>query len=661
MKFKSLFLTMLGAAAIVSCNNDAIDGGGNGNGNGEVIEGLPIYATMTFKLGKAGTYAGASDVASSPHESTLKDAAVYIYKSDASGATPQCAVFITSLGQTGQNGDGNTVTLRTTSGSKKIFVAANVKQNPATTDMVSLTGLGVVSADWTTLVADLNKTLYSTPSAFTVTAPGSPVYTDPADGLIKNLAMSDLYGTGAGTYTTGSPTPGPNAAFMTNWDGPDDVGTGTGTATPHVGTASITLVPDIDSISSRPTGPVDNNKNQFDINVQRAYAKVSLKFGFTATGATAPNFLSSVLTNKWYIAAAGSQNEGRFFPWGQNTDARWSLGNIPTAELPFQQYVNGVAQDMFYTETTDSIQPAQLTNWFLHYDNTRVFPFSSTITTYPNKNQINVQNTRDTMLKATNYQIFTADNSVNQADYQYAYTTENARLDPVKQDHATYVIFGGFYQPKSVLTNIIRSNVATNNPILGFNGAVLTGNEGAGVSVPGTPYSWQPTSATDTLYYIADDKIFISGKDNLMAYYAWASTQQVNRTAGDAWAALNPNQPITAAAVYGTDGLAFGADVANAINLEIDAKVLYAYVQGQCFYRIFIQNDASATSADRVSVLRNHIYDINITSIKGPGIADPNRILVPGTSVLEQDTYVSATINVLNWHKVDQDKDVDNE
>jgi hypothetical protein len=321
--------------------------------------------------------------------------------------------------------------------------------------------------------------------------------------------------------------------------------------------------------------------------------------------------------------------------------------------------VNGIAQDMFYQETTDSIGGA---NWFPHYDNSRVFPFSSTINTYPHSS-ITVTNTKANMLTSSNYTALTPDRSSTQSNYYYAYTTENARQAPVAQDHGTYAIIGGFYQPKQVITSINRANVSSNDPTTATNGATLTGSELAGSTVSGADFTWFPASG-DTLYYIADDNTFILGKQNLMAYYAWAASQRHNPTAGDDWLAANPGGTITANAVYGYtpgNGAAFGSAVVDAINQDIADKVLYAYFMGECFYRIFIQNNTASSAAERALVLRNHIYDVNITSIKGPGIANPNEILIPDKPILEQDTYVSVTINVLDWHKVDQDKDVDNE
>ena len=660
MKLKLLFLGMLGAALMVSCNNDVIENGGGNTNPDAPQEGLPVYASMSIKLGNgANTYAGGGDVASSANEAQLKDVAMYVYKSDASGTTPQCAIYIAAIGTSGANGENNTVTLKTTSGTKKIFVAANVKSNPTTTDMVTTAGLGVVSSTLTPTAVALNATLYSTSAtAFSTTAPTATIYADVADGLIKNFAMSDIYGTGLGTYSTASA----HAPFMSNWDGPDDEATAPGTT--NLTSASFNLYPDIDSVGSRPTFPsptYDANKNQLNIYVQRAFAKVSLKFGFAATNLNAPT-VPAGLVNKYYGAAVGEDSEGRFFPWGTGTSAVWSLGNITTAELPFQQYINGIPQDMFYLNTNDSVPqtaaayPANL--WLRHYDNTRVFPFSATLNTYPNDN-IKVTNTKSTMTLSGNSQTFTADNEATQTSYNYAYAIENARRDPVVHDHETYVVVGGFYQPKKVLTSINRSKVNTNAPVFGYNGAVLTGTESPGASVSGVDYSWVP-AAGDTLYYVADDKIFISGKANLVAYYAWATTQMVDQTAGDAWLLANPLAPaVTAAAVYAAGE--FDPAVAVAINAEMTNDILFAYFEGQCFYRIFIVNDSAPTSAVKVSVLRNHIYDVKISSIKGPGISDPNKIIIPGKPVLEQDTYVSATINVLKWHKVDQSKDVDNQ
>ena len=626
MKLKSLFLCMLGAAVFVGCNNE-IDGPNNGP-EPEVIEGLPIYATMTLNFkSEANTYAGSEDVIATTDEKKIADAAMYIYRVDAAGSVPQCAVYLTSVPTI--NTTERVITMKTTSGRKKIFVTVNTKSNPAGLSMTTTTGFNAVSElmDPSTSFPVLNNALYSS-GASVVLSPMTPSKSR-ADGLIRNLAMNDLYGTGAGTYS-GSSSSG---QLMSNWDGPSDVAASPGTV--FVNTCEYTLAADVDSVSSQ-----NHATNKVIIRVQRAFAKVSLKFKSTIEGtAGVVPARPAGLSSKVITAAKDQTYEGKFYVWGNGVNAFWSLGNIPTATLPFQQYNNGSVRDVYSDLKDDSLKnPAHFTAWTQHYDNNRVFPMSG-LTKYPAENTsiLSVTNVKANMTTTGNYTNLTAGTAL-QGAYNYAYTTENARQAPVLKDHQSYVIVGGFYQPKNVITSVIRAAVASNDPTYELNNG-------------GAEFSWIPNNG-DTLYYVADDKVFIVGKLNLLGYYAWAPSQRHDRTAGG-----SPGGTIPASTLPIT---AFNQDVADEINKDIDAEVLASYFEGQCWYRIYMINEGAAAQNDKVIVARNHIYDIQITALKGPGIANPDKIIIPGEPVIEPDTYVTAEIVILNWHKVGQDAEGEN-
>jgi hypothetical protein len=191
------------------------------------------------------------------------------------------------------------------------------------------------------------------------------------------------------------------------------------------------------------------------------------------------------------------------------------------------------------------------------------------------------------------------------------------------QSHETYVIVGGAYYPKKVLSGIVRASVPTNMPTLTY-----TDN-----------FGWTPQTG-DTLFYVASDKVFIVGTLNMYRYYAWQKR-------------FEPNAPDNSTPAV-TD---FTALTTTAINNAKGTNDLLAYFEAQCWYRIFIQ-DPSGTYNDKMTVRRNHYYDVNISLIKGPGIADPSNF-VSDTPTLDQDTYVTATIKVLPWHKVTQNAEVD--
>lgn len=626
MKFKSLFLGMLGAAVMFSCNNE-IDPNPGPDGGKDVVEGLPIYATMTLNAAKAAsTYAGGSDVTAQPRETTVGDVAMYIYKSDAAGFIPQCAVYLGSLPSS------NKVTMRTTSGTKKIFVAANPRSNPTNTAMTDVTGLSAVSTD-IPLNFLLNDTLYST----SATAFGKGSFATPAktkaDGLIVNFAMGSIYGSGlADNSAYSSSTSNP---LMTNWDGPIDADDAGGSASPFDGNATFTLDGDIDSVSSE-----SHAKNHITINVQRQYAKISLKFNpsiVKTTGVTVS--VPSGLSNQAFAAAPGDKQEGRFIPWGATTNMYWSLGNIATAQVPFQQFdeYDGVTiRDVFYKLTNDSLKNAgHFNTWTQHYDNTRVFPMA-TLTSYPMPG-LKVSDVKTNMLVTTNRTTMTPENATilggAGSTYNYAYATENARQHPVLKDHQTYAIVGGFYQPKLVYKDYERKAVAAN----GIENYITADN-----------FTWVPATA-DTLYYHATDQVFIVGEKTLLAYYAWVKKKQY-------MAGGEPGGTVFASSLNLSD---FNSDVTDAINADMGNDVLYRYFEGQCWYRIFLVN-TKTTPEKQVIVARNHIYDITIDKLKGPGISDPNKIIIPGEPVIEQDTYVSATITPLDWHRVEQGVEVDN-
>ncbi|MDR0835991.1 MAG: fimbria major subunit, partial [Tannerella sp.] len=68
------------------------------------------------------------------------------------------------------------------------------------------------------------------------------------------------------------------------------------------------------------------------------------------------------------------------------------------------------------------------------------------------------------------------------------------------------------------------------------------------------------------------------------------------------------------------------------------------------------------TAANKILVRRNHVYQVNITKIKGPGIGDPNDIIDPDPKepepIEEADTYVTVEIQIMKWHIVAQETEV---
>ena len=81
------------------------------------------------------------------------------------------------------------------------------------------------------------------------------------------------------------------------------------------------------------------------------------------------------------------------------------------------------------------------------------------------------------------------------------------------------------------------------------------------------------------------------------------------------------------------------------------------YAAGQTYYFIDIKHLGTEGKAAEYGIVRNHIYDIVIESIKGYGtpVFNPGgNIVVPETPIEEQGVYVAAKINVLSWRVVKQ-------
>ena len=86
------------------------------------------------------------------------------------------------------------------------------------------------------------------------------------------------------------------------------------------------------------------------------------------------------------------------------------------------------------------------------------------------------------------------------------------------------------------------------------------------------------------------------------------------------------------------------------------------YANGQTYYYIDIKHlGADEAKPARYGIVRNHIYDIEIQSIKGygtPVFIPGGNIVVPETPTEEEGVYVAAKINVLSWRVVSQGVDI---
>ena len=234
------------------------------------------------------------------------------------------------------------------------------------------------------------------------------------------------------------------------------------------------------------------------------------------------------------------------------------------------------------------------------------------------------------------------------ANLVFAFSTENGTEYPQKQDKSTYAVIGGTYRPANIVTSLLKQGINSQPADIGWNNTTAVTGLGpsqgylpAPVVIGSYPTITWATGSLDTMYYLANVKVFIHGLDNLAKYIAWQ---------------IKVDQTLTAPTVSDPTIEAY-------INTLKANDEIFAYYQGNCWYRVFVRDPAVAKGPegyDEVLVRRNHVYDINITKIKGPGIADPNRIIDPGVIIPEQETFVTADIIILDWHKVSSDQEVDN-
>ena len=641
MKLKHLILFFFIAVAMTNCNNDVSMDDPFSEDPGYEKQEL-TYATITLSISDLFSYGGVDSVLSRGYETSVYDAAMFVYRWDgANNLRPEAMAYLPNS----ELGNPKALTLMVTSGLKKIFMAVNIKNqtvgpllnanNGIATTAVKDTGIVLSS---TNTFAALNWTIRSTDLAFATpaTTPQPVRGTEGgSSGLIRTLAGGSIRSSAGVMYTT--MIPGADCycdelfCLMTNWDGPHDKSILAGKMS--TSDCVFTLSPDISAQQSK----MSSSSNNVKIGVQRGYAKISLRI--TADGArtnTSYNYYGP------YESAEDDGSKGKFTVWKAGTPAVnvWSLGGINKQMYPFQSFrgtKQAVASPNWALSTGDTIHranPAGSDAWYDSYDNTRVFGSGKTYFTAGNtmdKIKAAMTGYGSTSYLPNYLPLSPANGRVE--DLQFAMCTENGTEFPQIQDRGTFVIVGGTYAPRNVITEVKRAGVTTNPSEIGWNGFPSQPNinsTGYGVN---TYYPLLYDGGNDSLYYLVMRKTFIYGRENLEKFYAWELKND-----------KDSDNPSTSVAV------------AHAIKVDKAAEDLFSYYRGQCFYRLWVRDPgAKYTSSDHDEVLvrRNHIYEINLNRIKGPGIENPNRIIIPGQQIPEEDTFVSAEVNILLWHDID--------
>jgi hypothetical protein len=629
MKFKNLFFSMLASAAIVSCNNDVI-GGGTGGGSEDDGYGGGESTTATFQLNfaKPGTYAGSEDAIGAGRESEIKDAALFIYKLD---GTPEAMAYLISA-DFNASGNEKRITVKCKSGAKLIYLATNIGG-----DKLIKHELADVSKSNSTLAdAYLGKDWNSTGNygpKFSVEyndGPNgtggtphkplnSPIWSGSAGIEIGNTIPTSNKGadtliralTGFGDPTAGilegDGDNNPDVFYlMSNWGDastqPDDAGTAPTTtpptpitATTYKSTCKFTLEPGIAADTSR--NIVDYTPSDVNAN-KKNLLKINIQ------RAVAKVSLDAIGSGVYGSAGEGS-SAGKFTP-----KSKWALGNINTSEYPFQMWDGSVVKSTRYDETEDILSS---TTWGRKMDNSR---FAGSSDKY-----------KEQKLSASFVVDTIEQNSKNVAygKSNYVLATENNNFRTYNH-YSTFVVFAGTYVPDSYITGVAFSG----DPSVDTSGSIT--------------YTQAGTDQADTLYYVSSlgtNGLFFKGMAALREYVFY----KLGETDGPT------SNPVSDTKT--TTFIERLKDVTG--NKQAD---LQAYWKGHCFYRVWIKDEGATSSANKVLVRRNHIYNVSITKIKSPGIGDPNDIIDPDPGTIEPleeaDTYVTAKVEIMNWHVINQ-------
>ena len=103
------------------------------------------------------------------------------------------------------------------------------------------------------------------------------------------------------------------------------------------------------------------------------------------------------------------------------------------------------------------------------------------------------------------------------------------------------------------------------------------------------------------------------------------------------------------------DGTAYEANKPEEILGNIAPAQMWT--DGSAYYYTEIKHFGSEGKAGEFGIVRNHVYDVTLSGVKGFGtpVYDPELVIIPERTEKQEALNLAAQINILSWHLVAQD------
>ncbi len=213
------------------------------------------------------------------------------------------------------------------------------------------------------------------------------------------------------------------------------------------------------------------------------------------------------------------------------------------------------------------------------------------------------------------------------------------------------------YDPKTTITNrtqaiiaatlvTVDGGVATALGLVNFGGAYYK-EDGAKATILGFLPSKIYTDAAKTTQIPASDVEFVTATKA-------GAADAASETSPRYFSYLHLTSAAESKTYYDEEGNALNTtNVNNMLKSLPGTKVWH---EGRTYYYTDIEHFGADDAKGKYGVVRNHVYDINLTSVKGMGtpVLDPTEVIVPQHPE-NVDTYIAAQINILSWRIVKQD------